>query len=72
MRYLLPLISLLPAPALAHPGHLASLAGHDHWVAGAAVGAAVAVGVWGWMKGRKGAAKPEAEPEGEDAEGQEA
>ncbi len=43
---------LLAAPALAHPGHLAGLAGHDHWVAGAAIGAAIAVGLWGALKGR--------------------
>ena len=44
---------LIPAPALAHLGHLGDIAGHDHWVAGAAIGAAVAIGVWGAWKGRK-------------------
>lgn len=41
------------APAFAHPGHIAGLAGHDHWVAGAAIGAAVAIGVWSVLKGRR-------------------
>lgn len=40
-------------PAFAHPGHMAGLAGHDHWVAGAAIGTAIAVGVWGVLKGRR-------------------
>ena len=44
---------LIPAPALAHLGHLGGVAGHDHWVAGAAIGAAVAIGIWGAWKGRK-------------------
>ena len=36
-------LSLFAAPAAAHPGHLAELAGHNHWVAGAAIGAAIAL-----------------------------
>ena len=63
MKFLLPLLVLLPGPALAHFGHLGGAAGHDHWIAGAAVGAAVAVGVWGWWQGKK--ARPEPEPEAE-------
>lgn len=58
---------LLASPALAHPGHLAGLAGHDHWVAGAAIGLAVLVGIWGAVKGGK---KSEGEVES-DAEGSE-
>lgn len=50
---LVPLI-LIPAPAFAHPGHIAEAAGHDHWVLGAAIGAAVAAGIWGALRGRKG------------------
>lgn len=57
-----PLLTLA-GPAAAHPGHLAAgLAGHDHWVAGAAIGAAIALGAWAAWKGRK---RPEAEPEAE-------
>ncbi|SMY06501.1 DUF6732 family protein [Flavimaricola marinus] len=40
-------------PAAAHPGHLAGLAGHDHWVAGAAIGAAILIGLWGAIKGKR-------------------
>lgn len=41
------------SPALAHPGHLGTLAGHDHWIAGAAIGAAIAAGLIGALKGRR-------------------
>ena len=46
-------IAVLPAPALAHVGHLGEVAGHDHWIAGAAIGAAVVIGLYGAWKGRK-------------------
>ncbi|WP_172330766.1 DUF6732 family protein [Mangrovicoccus sp. HB161399] len=55
---------LAPGAALAHPGHLADLAGHNHWVAGAAVGAAILVGLWAGLKGR--GRKEEAETEEQD------
>jgi len=36
---------LLPAAALAHPGHLGDMAGHSHWLGAAALfGAAVLAG----------------------------
>jgi hypothetical protein len=62
MRSALVLFLLVPAgPAMAHPGHLAAgLAGHDHWVAGAAIGAALAAGVLAALKGRR---RPQAEPD---------
>ncbi len=44
---------LAAAPALAHPGHIAGLGGHDHWVAGIAIGAAVGVSLWGVLKERR-------------------
>ena len=50
-------------PVQAHPGHLAGLAGHDHWVAGAAIGAAVAAGIWAALKGRR---KPKSDPDTAD------
>ncbi|MGB3313363.1 MAG: DUF6732 family protein [Albidovulum sp.] len=54
MKSLLPLFALCSAtPAVAHPGHLVDVAGHDHWVAGAAIGAAIAMGIWGAIKGRR-------------------
>ena len=43
---------LVALPAQADPGHLATgLAGHNHWVAGAAVGIAILVGIWAALKG---------------------
>lgn len=48
---------LFATPALAHPGHIADAAGHNHWLAGAAIGAAIAAAIWGHLKGKK--AKPE-------------
>lgn len=54
MRMLLTLIAgLVPGAALAHPGHLAEAAGHDHLVAGVALGVAIGVAIWGVLKGRK-------------------
>jgi hypothetical protein len=59
----------LAGPAHAHAGHLGELAGHDHWVAGAAVGAAVLIGLWGALKGKR---KPEpAEPDAAEPDDQE-
>lgn len=43
-----------PGVALAHPGHLSDVAGHDHWVAGAAIGTAVVLGLWAGLRARKG------------------
>ena len=62
MRYLLPLV-VLPGTATAHVGHLGELAGHDHWVAGAAIGVAAAITLWGALKGRKTGDTPEEEAE---------
>ena len=60
----LPLLFMLFAaqPAFAHPGHLVDVAGHNHWVAGVAIGAAIAMGIWGAFKGKRkdGEAKDEA------------
>lgn len=54
MKALPCLVALMMAGAAnAHPGHLVDAAGHNHWVAGAAIGAAIAVGVWGALKGRR-------------------
>jgi len=49
----LPLTLFAAGSANAHPGHLVDAAGHDHWVAGAAIGAAIAVGLWGALKGKR-------------------
>ena len=68
MRHiLLPTTALMAAPgaALAHPGHVADVAGHDHWVAGAAIGVAIALGLWGALRGGRKEDEP-AEAEAED------
>ena len=44
---------LLPQMGSAHVGHIAEVAGHSHWVAGAAIGLAVLVGLWGKHKDRQ-------------------
>ena len=52
--------------ANAHVGHLGELAGHDHWVAAGAIGAAIAVAGWNILKGKKDK-EAEAEVDAEDA-----
>lgn len=69
MKRLATIIALMPCMALAHPGHLADAAGHDHWVAGIAIGVAVGVAVWGALRGRKDAEAEQADEA--DAEPQE-
>ncbi len=68
MRLILTLMMMAAGqPVLAHPGHLVDVAGHDHWVAGAAIGAAILIGLWGALKGKKDASDDaEAEPELEE------
>ncbi|MEM9579448.1 MAG: DUF6732 family protein [Pseudomonadota bacterium] len=64
MRFLLTLSMMLLSglPAQAHVGHLAEVAGHGHWLGAAAIGAAIALGVWA---GRKD--KDADQPTGEEA-----
>ena len=57
-------LAVLPGMASAHPGHLAEVAGHGHWLGAAALGAAIAIGLWQGLKGRRGKA------EGDEAEGE--
>ena len=66
MLKLLPALLLLPAPVMAHPGHWADVAGHDHWIAGAAIGAAVLAGLWGALKGKGKSEPSEPQEEAED------
>lgn len=47
------MFALLAGPAAAHPGHLADVAGHDHWVAGAAIAIALGLGIREIIKGKK-------------------
>lgn len=53
MRILLFVLAVAPVPVFAHVGHLGELASHDHWIAGAAIGAAAAIALWGALKGKK-------------------
>ena len=54
--------------AVAHTGHWADLAGHDHWVAGAAIGLVGLAAIWGAAKGKKAEEEaPEEELEEEAA-----
>lgn len=63
-------VLLLPHAAFAHVGHLGEMGGHDHVVAGIALGAAVGVAIWGWLKGGKDKDAEQAETDA-DASGQE-
>ncbi len=47
------LLTMQATAAAAHPGHLAEVAGHGHWWGAAALGAAIAIGLWAGLKGRK-------------------
>ncbi len=69
MRVLLSLMLVFTgSAAMAHPGHWADLAGHDHWVAGAAIGLAGLAAIWGALKGKKAEEEaPEEELEEEAA-----
>ncbi len=52
MRFILTgFLGLAGTAAQAHPGHLADLAGHDHWVASAAIGIAILTGLYGALTG---------------------
>lgn len=64
MRLALTLIAL-PGAALAHPGHVTEVAGHNHWLGAAALGLAIAVAVWAALKSRKKDEEPEIAAEDE-------
>ncbi|MEL7258056.1 MAG: DUF6732 family protein [Pseudomonadota bacterium] len=51
-RLIIALVPLFPGVAQAHPGHLAEVAGHGHWLAAGALAAAAALALWA-AKGRK-------------------
>ncbi|WP_407692445.1 DUF6732 family protein [Pseudooceanicola spongiae] len=60
-----------PMPAAAHPGHLADVAGHGHWLGAAALGAAIAIGLWKAYADRKDR-DPDAETDADAEDLQEA
>ncbi|MCB5200159.1 hypothetical protein SAMN05428995_101855 [Loktanella sp. DSM 29012] len=53
MRLLTVTLILTGTTAAAHPGHIVDAAGHNHWVAGIALGAAGLAALLGALKGRK-------------------
>ena len=66
-RIVIMLACFVPAPALAHVGHVGGLAGHDHWVIAAAISAALAAAAVAALKGRREEASEENEPELQEA-----
>ena len=68
MRAILSVTLILTgSAAVAHPGHWADVAGHDHWIAGAAIGLAGLAAIWGALKGKKKDDEPEQDVEEEAA-----
>ena len=63
MKALAVVLSVFATPAFAHVGHLGEVAGHGHWIAAGALGAA-ALAAWLAGKGKKA----EADPEPDEAE----
>lgn len=57
---------LVAGTAEAHPGHIAEVAGHGHWVAGAAIGLAVLAGLWSKWKDREADSAGAADAEDEE------
>ena len=64
MRLMTLALILTATGAAAHPGHLVDAAGHNHWVAGIALGAAGIAIALGAIKGRR--EKKKAEPKAEE------
>lgn len=63
---------LWTSAAFAHPGHLIEVAGHGHWLGAAAIGAAIALGAWAALKGKKSGSDDAEAAEQDDEELQEA
>ena len=53
--------------AVAHPGHLIEVAGHDHWLAGITIDIGLVGGLWGILRGEDEGAVSEEEMEEEAA-----
>ena len=62
----------LPQAAMAHVGHLADVAGHDHWIALGALGVAGVLAVLGARKGKAAKEADAAEDSEDPVEGEEA
>lgn len=52
MRRLALALTLIPAAVSAHPGHVETVAGHDHWAAVLLAGAAALVALAAWASRR--------------------
>lgn len=64
MKTLIALIVLTMAGAAdAHTGHIVDVAGHNHWLAGVAIGAAAGIALWQAVKGKRKSEETEAEAE---------
>ncbi len=69
MKYTIAISMIFAAGvAAAHPGHLAEVAGHGHWLGAAAIGAAIAIGLWASLKDRQKPRDAEAEAREEAGE----
>ena len=53
--------------AVAHPGHLIEVSGHEHGLAGIAIGIGLVGGLWGILRGEDEDAESEEEMEEEAA-----
>lgn len=56
-------VTLWGGPAAAHIGHLGEVAGHGHWLGAAAIGAAIAIGLWQGLRGREEVSDEEVDAE---------
>lgn len=73
MKYAMIIPALLVGSmAQAHVGHLGEVAGHGHWLGAAAIGAAIAIGLWAGLKGKSDKADDAEVEETSDEELQEA
>ncbi len=55
MKYAMIIPALLAGTmAEAHVGHVGEVAGHGHWLGAAAIGAAIAIGLWAGLRGKSG------------------
>jgi hypothetical protein len=68
MRALIATAILAPLPAAAHPGHIADVAGHDHWVFGAGLAAIAGAALVAWLKGGRRDREAHAEERAEEEE----
>jgi len=66
-RIVIILACFIPAPALAHIGHVGGLVSHEHWVIAAAIAVALAAAAVAALKGWGAEASKENEPELQEA-----